>query len=112
MRPDLNIYEIWVYLSGSPLLALILTLTAYQIGVLVYERSQLNPLANPVLIAVTLIAVTITVSGNVHQKRRRKSTNSGFCSSSSDGMTGSRVIPQIGQLPGALWRICGCIGQV
>jgi putative effector of murein hydrolase len=64
MRPDLpNIHEIWVYLSGSPLLALILTLTAYQIGVTVYERSKLNPLANPVLIAVTLIAVTITVIG-------------------------------------------------
>ena len=62
MRPDLpNIHEIWVYLSGSPLLALILTLTAYQVGVTIYERSKLNPLANPVLIAVTLIAVTITV---------------------------------------------------
>ena len=61
MRPDLpNIHEIWVYLSGSPLLALILTLTAYQIGVMVYERSRLNPLANPVLIAVTLIAAVIT----------------------------------------------------
>jgi putative effector of murein hydrolase len=62
VRPDLpNIHEIWVYLSGSPLLALILTLTAYQVGVTIYERSKLNPLANPVLIAVTLIAVTITV---------------------------------------------------
>ena len=61
MRPDLpNIHEIWVYLSGSPLLALILTLTAYQIGVMIYERSRLNPLANPVLIAVTLIAAAIT----------------------------------------------------
>src|SRR5688572_9657335 len=61
MRPDLpNIHEIWVYLSGSPLLALILTLTAYQIGVMIYERSRLNPLANPVLIAVTLIAIVIT----------------------------------------------------
>lgn len=28
----LPITEIWVYLSGSPLLALILTLSAYQIG--------------------------------------------------------------------------------
>ena len=34
MRPDLPaIQEIWVYLSGSPLLALILTLSAYQLGV-------------------------------------------------------------------------------
>jgi putative effector of murein hydrolase len=61
MRPDLpNIHEIWVYLSGSPLLALILTLAAYQVGVIIYERTQLNPLANPVLIAVTLIALAIT----------------------------------------------------
>lgn len=60
MRPDLPaIHEIWVYLSGSPLLALILTLAAYQIGIIIYERTQLNPLANPVLIAVTLIALTI-----------------------------------------------------
>lgn len=57
----ITIHEIWVYLSGSPLLALILTLGAYQVGVLAYERSGRNPLANPVLIAVTLIAVTITL---------------------------------------------------
>jgi len=54
------IHEIWVYLSGSPLLALILTLGAYHAGVLAYERAGRNPLANPVLIAVTLIAVVIT----------------------------------------------------
>ena len=60
MRPELPaIHEIWVYLSGSPLLALILTLAAYQAGVMIYERTQLNPLANPVLIAVTLIALTL-----------------------------------------------------
>jgi putative effector of murein hydrolase len=60
MRRDLpDIQEIWVYLSGSPLLALILTLAAYHVGVLIYERTRLNPLANPVLIAVVLIAVTI-----------------------------------------------------
>jgi putative effector of murein hydrolase len=58
-----TIHEIWVYLSGSPLLALILTLGAYQLGVLAYERAARNPLANPVLIAVTLIAVTITLIG-------------------------------------------------
>ena len=59
----ISIHEIWVYLSGSPLLALILTLGAYQLGVLAYERAARNPLANPVLIAVTLIAVTITLIG-------------------------------------------------
>jgi putative effector of murein hydrolase len=59
----ITIHEIWVYLSGSPLLALILTLGAYQLGVLAYEHAARNPLANPVLIAVTLIAVTITLIG-------------------------------------------------
>jgi putative effector of murein hydrolase len=54
------IHEIWVYLSGSPLLALILTLSAYQLGVMAYERSGRNPLANPVLIAIVLVATTIT----------------------------------------------------
>jgi len=53
------IHEIWVYLSGSPLLALILTLGAYHAGVLAYERAGRNPLANPVLIAVTIIAAII-----------------------------------------------------
>lgn len=62
MRPDIPaIHEIWVYLSGTPLLALILTLAAYQAGVVIYERTKLNPLANPVLIAVVLIALTLAV---------------------------------------------------
>lgn len=61
MTPEVPaIREIWVYLSGSPLLALILTLSAYQLGVLAYERSGRHPLANPVLIAIVLVAATIT----------------------------------------------------
>ena len=56
----MNIHEIWVYLSGSPLLALVLTLSAYQLGVAAYERSNRNPLANPVLIAVLVVALAIT----------------------------------------------------
>ena len=60
MKPEFpDIHEIWVYLSGSPLLALILTLAGYQIGVLVYERLDRNPLANPVAIAVALVAATL-----------------------------------------------------
>ena len=62
MRPDLlPITEIWVYLSGSPLFALIVTLTAYQIGVVVYEKSNRNPIANPVAIAVVIVAGAITL---------------------------------------------------
>jgi predicted murein hydrolase (TIGR00659 family) len=52
----LPIAEIWVYLSGTPLLSLILTLSAYQLGVIIYERSHKNPIANPVGIAVIVIA--------------------------------------------------------
>ena len=55
------ISEIWVYLSGSPLLALVLTLSAYLLGLTLYERSQRNPLANPVLIAVVLVCIGISV---------------------------------------------------
>jgi len=54
------IHEIWVYLSGSPLLALILTLSAYQAGLMVYERFDRNPLANPVMIAIAIVAAVIT----------------------------------------------------
>ena len=64
----LPIGEIWVYLSGSPLLALILTLTAYQIGVLLYRRSGNHPLANPVAIAVLLVALAIQALDMPYQK--------------------------------------------
>lgn len=61
MNPQLPaIHEIWVYLSGSPLLALVLTLSAYQAGVMVYERFDRNPLANPVAIAIAIVATAIT----------------------------------------------------
>ena len=59
-RP-VDIHEIWVYLSGSPLLALLLTLAAYEIGLRVHERTRSHPLANPVAIAVLLVALAITL---------------------------------------------------
>lgn len=62
MRPDLPpIQEIWVYLAGSPLFALVLTLGAYALGLAAYERTHRNPLANPVLIAVVLVAAGLAV---------------------------------------------------
>jgi predicted murein hydrolase (TIGR00659 family) len=60
----LPISEIWVYLSGTPLLALILTLSAYQLGVIIYERTNKNPIANPVGIAVIIVA-SILHFGNI-----------------------------------------------
>ncbi len=55
-----NVAGIWVYLSGSPLFALTLTLCAYQIGLLAHERFNRHPLANPVAIAVLIVATSIS----------------------------------------------------
>lgn len=51
--------EIWVYLAASPLLSLTLTLLAYQAGFWVYRRAGLNPLLNPVLIAVAMLVAAL-----------------------------------------------------
>ncbi|MEP0232912.1 LrgB family protein [Roseibium sp.] len=55
--------EIWVYLSASPLLALTLTLAAYQLGNWVYQKAGKNPLLNPVFIAVVALVATLLVTG-------------------------------------------------
>ncbi len=61
MRPELPpIHDIWVYLSGSPLFALVLTLGAYALGLAIYERTHKHPLANPVLIALVLVASVLS----------------------------------------------------
>ncbi|NDA94294.1 MAG: LrgB family protein, partial [Betaproteobacteria bacterium] len=63
MRVDQTpIVEIWVYLSGSPLFALTLTLAAYSVGVYGYERSGKHPLANPVLVALLIVTGTLVVT--------------------------------------------------
>ena len=58
IKPN-SIVEIWVYLSGSPLIALFTTLLAYQIGLIAYQKTKQNPLINPVAIAVILVACFI-----------------------------------------------------
>jgi predicted murein hydrolase (TIGR00659 family) len=60
MTTDLR--EIWVYLSASPLLHLTLTLVAYQAGSWVYQKGKLNPLLNPVLLAVCLLVAALTLT--------------------------------------------------
>ena len=59
--------DIWVYLSASPLLHLTLTLVAYQIGSLIYRRGRLNPLLNPVLVAVVLIVAVLAGTGTAYE---------------------------------------------
>lgn len=48
--------ETWVYLSASPLLGLTLTLLAYQFAYWLFRRSGQQAWANPVLIAILIIA--------------------------------------------------------
>lgn len=55
------IAEIWVYLSGSPLFALIVTLSAYQVGLMLSARTKGNPLANPVAVAIAIVAAVISI---------------------------------------------------
>ncbi len=58
------------------------------------------------------IAVSGTVSAAAPQNRRVILRSSGLAASPAAGVIGSSAIPQIGQLPGPLRTICGCIGQV
>jgi predicted murein hydrolase (TIGR00659 family) len=58
-----DLRDIWAYLSASPLLHLTLTLVAYQAGTFAYRRAGLNPMLNPVLIAVVLIVAVLVGTG-------------------------------------------------
>lgn len=54
-----NAAQIWSYLSQEPLLWLCATLIAYSIGDLVFRKSGRRSVANPVLIAVAILAVLL-----------------------------------------------------
>jgi predicted murein hydrolase (TIGR00659 family) len=59
--------DIWVYLRTGPLLWLTATLAAYVAAQWLYERAGLNPLLNPVAIAVILLAALLTATGTEYQ---------------------------------------------
>ena len=46
------------------------------------------------------------------QNRRVIKTNSGFASSATEAVRGSKAMPQMGQVPGPSRTTSGCIGQV
>src|SRR6266581_482867 len=46
------------------------------------------------------------------QNRRRMESYSGSASTSAKTSIGSSAMPQMGQVPGPICTICGCIGQV
>jgi len=59
--------DIWVYLAGTPLLGLTLTLVAYQAGYGIYARLGFRPLLNPVLLAVILIVGALALTGTAYR---------------------------------------------
>ncbi|MFN3656014.1 MAG: LrgB family protein [Pseudolabrys sp.] len=63
----IDFVNLWVYLSGSPLLWLTVTLTAYVVAEAASAACRRHPLANPVLIAVVLVSVLLLASGTAYQ---------------------------------------------
>jgi predicted murein hydrolase (TIGR00659 family) len=59
--------SIWVYLAGSPLLGLTLTLCAYVGAYAIYARCKFSPLANPVAIAIGIVTLILFISGMSYQ---------------------------------------------
>jgi predicted murein hydrolase (TIGR00659 family) len=58
--PELpQIGALWVYLATTPLLGLTLTLCAYACAQAIHVRCGMSPLANPVAIAIALVAIVL-----------------------------------------------------
>lgn len=58
-----GLFDIWVFLAGSPLLWLTLTLLAYLGGLWLYRRSGASPFLLPVLTAVSAIIGVLLLTG-------------------------------------------------
>ncbi len=59
--------QIWTYLAEEPLLWLTATLIAYSLGDAAFKASGKRPYVNPVLIAVTLLAVVLWMTETQYQ---------------------------------------------
>jgi predicted murein hydrolase (TIGR00659 family) len=58
-----KIFHLWVYLETTPLLGLGATLVVWQIAVRLARRGGGNPLANPMLISVAILAALLLATG-------------------------------------------------
>jgi len=63
----LGISELWVSLSALPLLWVMVTLLAYQMASGIHRSSGRHPLANPVLISVTLVIGVLQLTDTPYQ---------------------------------------------
>lgn len=62
-----GLFEVWVYLSQTPLLWLTATLLAYVVADGISEKLNRHPLANPVVIAAGILIVILKTSGTNFQ---------------------------------------------
>lgn len=60
---EANLATLWVYLSASPLLGLIVTLLAYILSYRLYELANRNPLLNPVALAMLILMALLLLTG-------------------------------------------------
>jgi predicted murein hydrolase (TIGR00659 family) len=59
-----ELHEIFsVYLTTQPLLWLTVTLVAFQVGTWMWQLAKLNPLVNPVLIAILILMALLRLTG-------------------------------------------------
>jgi predicted murein hydrolase (TIGR00659 family) len=59
--------DIWVYLATTPLLGLTITLVAYIAGDWIYRRAGMQPLLNPVLLAVLALMAVLLATGTPYK---------------------------------------------
>lgn len=67
MDLNVDVGDIWVYLSASPLLHLTLTLLAYLAGRWIFLRSGQMALLNPVLLSILILVAILGVTGTDYQ---------------------------------------------
>ncbi|WP_306257063.1 LrgB family protein [Pararhizobium sp. IMCC21322] len=62
-----SLFEVWVYLSQTPLLWLTTTLVAYIVADSISKKLDRHPLANPVIIAAGVLIIILEISGTTFQ---------------------------------------------
>ena len=67
MKTAPDFQALWVYLSANPLLWLTATLVAYALAERVSASFNRHPLANPVLVAVAVLAALLLLTGTAYE---------------------------------------------
>lgn len=62
-----SLFEVWVYLSQTPLLWLTTTLVAYIVADSISKKLDRHPLANPVIIAAGVLIIILKISDTTFQ---------------------------------------------